>query len=37
MLAILKSKGLWVSVLVTIIVIEVYPRVRAMVFPPKAA
>jgi len=36
MLAMLKSKGFWLSVLTTIVVIEVYPRLRAMVFPPKA-
>lgn len=36
MLDFLKSKGLWMGIITTIIIIEVYPRVKAMLFAPKA-
>jgi hypothetical protein len=37
MMDFLKSKGLWTAIVVTIVVIEVYPRLKAMLFAPKAA
>lgn len=36
MLDFFKSKGLWVGIVTTIVVIEVYPRLKAMLFAPKA-
>ena len=36
MIDFLKSKGLWTGIVITIVVLEVYPRLKAMLFAPKA-